>query len=222
MRKSDRETDKNSKLKFRVIEFEVEGDDAAIHEGLRSIQAAIARPKGQPAPTKYIAVGSGPVVMPAAPAIAEEEIGSPQTEMEFEAESPPDEPEEAAKAAPRKPSGQPRRAYTPKPLESLDIVSGPVTLEAFLKEKAPDNIQLTSLVFIYWLKQYRATDVVTPSHVYTCYRVLGLTPPTNVYSVMKDMRAKKKWLDKGDGEGEYKLNLLGKSEVERMGPPKPP
>jgi hypothetical protein len=36
------------------------------------------------------------------------------------------------------------------------------------------------------------------------------------------MRTKKKWVDKGEGDGEYKLNLLGKTEIERMGPPKPP
>ncbi|HVV82092.1 MAG TPA: hypothetical protein VHE35_03390 [Kofleriaceae bacterium] len=217
MRKSDRETDKTSKLKFRVIEFEVEGDDAAIHEGLRSIQAAIARPKGQAAPMKYIAAGSGPVASPASPAAMDDEIESPQTEIPFDAELSRENSEESPKASGTRKPSQPRRVVTPKPLDSLDITSGPMTLEAFLKEKAPDNMQLTCLVFMYWLKQYRKVEAITPSHVYTCYRMLGMSPPKDVYSPLKDMRAKKKWLDKGEGEGEYKLNLLGKTEVERMG-----
>ena len=38
-------TDKG-RVKFRVVEFEVEGGNAAVQEGLRSIAAAIARSAG--------------------------------------------------------------------------------------------------------------------------------------------------------------------------------
>lgn len=219
MRKPDRETDKNSKLKFRVIEFVVEGDDAAIHEGLRSIQAAIARPMVQPAPMKYIAVGSGPVQAPVTQALVQDEPAPPETEMEFDAESTEPEAEDSPKDSPPRKAGQ--RRTTPKPLDSLDITAGPVGLEAFYKEKAPDSIVATCVVFIYWLKKFRATDTITASHVYTCYRMLGVNPPKSIYTALKDMRQKKKWLDKGDGDGEYKLNLLGNNAVERMTPKVP-
>src|SRR5262249_25201759 len=152
-----------------VIEFVVEGDDDAIHEGLRSIQAAIARPVVHPAPMKYIAVGSGPVAAsntPAGAAGIDEEPESAQTEMTFDAEPAQPGTEETPRASPRRKSGHPRRVVTPKPLDSLDITTGPVALEAFHKEKAPDSILATCLVLIYWLKQYRAIDVITPSHVY--------------------------------------------------------
>jgi hypothetical protein len=52
--------------------------------------------------------------------------------------------------------------------------------------------------------------------------MLGLSPPKDFSTLLRDMRTKKKWLDRGEGDGEYKLNLLGKSEVERMGSTKAP
>jgi hypothetical protein len=219
MRKSDREPDKGSKLKFRVIEFEVEGDDAAIHEGLRSIQAAIARPKSSGMPMRYIAAGSGPVATPVPPSMVDEEIEPPQTELAFDEVDHPADPEPEPKPTTRK--GAQRRVVTPKPLDSLDITSG-LGLEAFLKEKAPDSIQRTFLVFVYWLKEHRGVETVTASHIYTCYRMLDLAVPKDFVSPLSDMRAKRKWLDKVDGEGEYKINLLGMNAVGRMGAPKTP
>lgn len=210
MRKNDkRSAPSDSKLKFRVIEFEVEGDSTAIHEGLRSIQAAIARPKVQSLPEHYVAIGSGPI-----------DVATPD-EFPKPASADPSATVEQSDAESSEPSpvrrSPPRREKLPDPLEELDIQSGPVSLKNFYAEKSPNSIQATFLVLIYWLKKYRNYEVVGPSHIFTCYSLLELPTPKSFRSPLRDMKKRNKWLEKAEGVGEYRLTLLGHSAVERMG-----
>ncbi len=60
------------------------------------------------------------------------------------------------------------------------------TLNDFFEEKKPKGNIQNSAVMIYYLKQVLQLDEVTPDHVFTCYRELGLKIPAVLNQNLRD------------------------------------
>lgn len=205
MRRDERSDDK-SKVKFRVIEFEVEGSNASIQESLRSISATLGRPR----PGAATAARLAPVPAPAAASEDDAEHlvddGSELDGQEAVEETPTARPPRARTA---------RRVVTPEVLD-LDIESGPMPLREFVNSKNPTTDPKRFLTIAYWFKEYRQTPIVTAAHIYTCYRLLDWSTPDDIGQPLRDLKNKRKVFNKGPADGEYEINLIGLNEVKRM------
>ena len=203
MSKADRNQREKGKVKFRFIEFELEGSDSTLEESLRNIATAIA--KGSYSP-RLAAVGHGQAL----PAQAEgPSDGAATVESDDAAEY-----DSAVEDAPGedRPRG-PRNYRNPKVLDDLDLTSASIPLKEFCDGKKPDTELKKYLVIAAWLKEHLKVEEVTIDHIYTCYRALGWFPPRDVAQPLRDMKSKQGWFSKGKGKGAYAINHIGLGEV---------
>jgi hypothetical protein len=196
------ERDGKGSVKFRVIEFEVQGGNESIQEGLRSIATAIAR--------------SRPVVPPV---VVEPVKALPSTdanldEQDASAELVQGSPVADGNAGRVRPA---RRAIRSPSILELDLLSGEVSLKDFCEQKSPDSDWNRYLVIAYWLKKYRDITAVTMDHIHTCYRHMGWHTPKNAAQPLRELKSKRDWLSKGASKGEYQINHVGENEVMKMG-----
>lgn len=185
------------RVKFRVIEFELDGGDTALLESLRSIAATFG---GR--------LKVAPVKMLPSPA-----SGAAQTEPEVDPES-----DDAASvgAASENPPDRPVRTLrtfkSPNVITDLDLESG-VPLKSFCEGKKPDGDWKRYLVICAWLKEQRGIDDVGIDHIYTCYRAMGWHPRKDVAQPLREMKSKQGWFAKGKQRGTYAINHIGLAEV---------
>jgi hypothetical protein len=210
----NREVNDHARVKVRVIEFEVEGCNASVQEGLRNIAVAL---KGNAAVTKTVT--SSPGALPGStakkPAADQLELGENASADEVADESTGDPAfgaPAASPAAPRSPTS-PRKLRTPKIL-TLDFENAPVSLKAFVTLKKPDSETKRYLVIAFWLKEHRKLDVITTDHIYTAYRTLGSNVIADVGSPFRNAKLQG-WFE-GKGGGKYEINHVGIGVVNRM------
>ena len=201
MPRYDRE--EKAKIKFRFVEFEMEGGNTALHESLRAIAGAINRGAKTPA------LGAAP--KPGAPALAgaearESDEGEPDNNNEEMAE---EEDREESRG-----SGPPRKLRTPE-IVPLDLKTA-TSLDEYCDKKKPEGENKRYLVIVAYLRKHRNFPEVTMDHVYTCYRHMGWNVPRDVSSPLRSLK-KSGWLDKGEAKGAYALNHIGENEIEKMG-----
>ena len=78
-------------------------------------------------------------------------------------------------------------SYQPQFVRDLNLrPNDKKTLADFFKEKNPSgNIENTAVI-VYYLKETMGIDVVTPDHIYTCYRELGVKIPAVLPQNLRD------------------------------------
>jgi hypothetical protein len=104
-------------------------------------------------------------------------------------------------------------APTPDVLD-LDLTSEP-SLASFAAKANPRSDHKRYLVIAAWLKEHRETSVITPDHVYTCYRALKW--PTDKSDFAQPLRAlKAKQFFTLPQKGQYAINHLGLAEVNKL------
>jgi hypothetical protein len=57
-------------------------------------------------------------------------------------------------------------------------------------------------------------EEVNDDRIYTAYKFLDWVPPNDVAQVLRDLKASKKWFDKGTSKGMYKINIIGLNKVQ--------
>jgi hypothetical protein len=136
--------DDKAKVKFRVIEFELEGGNATVQESMRNLAAAITRGTrpALPALAAKSANGTNGHSTSALPDIIVDDQQDLFSEEEIEAK------EDNAGAASK--ARGPRSYRTPQIIE-IDLLSGPVALKTFCDDKAPDSDLKKYLVIAAWL-----------------------------------------------------------------------
>lgn len=202
MSKYDRE--ERAKVKFRFVEFEMEGGNNALHESLRAIAGAISR--GGKAPALPA------VPRPGAPAHAEADVHE-REEAEAEDGYKGDIPEADERDESRG-NGAPRKLRTPE-IVALDLKTSP-SLGEYCEQRKPEGDNKRYLAIVGYLRQHRNISEVTMDHMYTCYRHMGWNVPRDVSSPLRSLK-KSGWLDKGTARGAYALNHIGENEIEKMG-----
>lgn len=117
-----------------------------------------------------------------------------------------------------RPAREPRvRKPTSMKVLDIDLTAEP-SFESFADSHAPKNDTERNLVALAWFKEHRPDMVVTPNHVYTCYRALKWPSGIEDFpGILRNLKAQQ--LVKSVGRGQYEINHLGIARVEKMGPP---
>jgi hypothetical protein len=133
-------------------------------------------------------------------------------EENLEVENDTEEAEESINGSKR----ERRVPKTPTVLNDVDFNTGTVTLKDFVAEKNPtDNYERYAVIAV-WYKDYANTAEVNDDRIYTAYKFLNVIPPNDVGQILRDLKSKpsKKWFDKGDARGAYKINIIGMNKVQ--------
>lgn len=191
------------KVKFRFVEFELEGLNSTIEESIKSIVQSMNR--GSTTPYRIMSV-SKPVtkVLPAG------ENGHLEVEPE-----PQDmegaEIEEQFEETKTQQSKEPRRYTQPKFLSDLDLDSGSPSFKEFAEQQAPKSNSRKYLVIAAWLKKNRNTDVISPDHIYTCNQKMGWKTLKDVGQPFRYMK-RKSFFDT-PGRNQWKLTHIGLDQL---------
>lgn len=202
----------SGKVKFRIIEFEMEGGNDRIEQGLRAFAQSVARSDTAPRITSNIR-GSAPGIL---------EASQPQ-HVENATESQPNpevaESEEASEIpSPQRPRRRPA-PRAPKFLNTVDLTAADVQLAAYVAMKDPKDTQEKYIVISQWFKEFLGVEEFSVDHIYTAYKHLGWQAqlPPDPGQPLRDLRYKKSWLDQGSGKATYKLNWSGTNYVNKLG-----
>ncbi len=196
------------KVKFRVIEFELEGSDESLHDGLKNLATALMRGQGAP-PTRQIANGAKPA--PAAADGAQPEDEDQQDDEVVDAEV-ADLPSPRRLIAPRK--------AKPVTVKVLHIEFGDVspTLKEFYDSKKPTNALDKYLVIAYWYKNHKGISDLTVDHFHTALRFLDQPTPKDALQPIRDLRKRNRGkLSGGASAGTSAINHVGENAVREMG-----
>lgn len=196
-------TDAIGKVKFRVIEFELEGTDAAMQETIRGFTAALNRNSAgamprtlRNTPTKQLEQNSG------------------EAEQEFVGDE-AIEAEEVELAAP-----QPRRPSAPKKVKPLKLLTdfrmddSEPTLKDFAAQHDTGSNLAKYRVIAYWFKHTKNMPDLTTDHFFTAYRFLGWSTPKDPYTPIDNLRnPARAQFSLGETKGTVTINHVGERLV---------
>lgn len=212
MARYGKDKDDAGRIKVRVIDLEVEGNNATLQAGLRDFAAALNR-------STHGAAGTLPAKeLSLLPNGTPTDHGAADGAQEVEAtEVTP--AAEAGASQPARAKG-PRRYPQPKFLDQLDLKSGPVPFKDFVKQKGPTKDSEKYLVIAAWLKQYSQIHAVTIDEIHTCYRSLGWQTDGDVAAPLRAMKSRD-WFKKAPKKGSYEILQTGLDKVAEMGARQP-
>ena len=192
------------KVKFRFVEFELEGLNSTIEESIKNIVHAMSRGTGtvqrvlpQKPASHSVLPGNGNA--DAAPTMDEEvaETGIEETVEEPNVNSG---------------SGPKLRRYTqPDFLSNLDLDSGPLPFKTYAEQQNPKSDNRKYLVIAAWLKKNRNLEVISTDHVYTCNQKMGWRTQKDVGQPFRYMK-KKSYFDPV-GRNQWKLTHIGLDQL---------
>lgn len=154
------------RVKVRIVEVDVEGNDSTLQDTLRTISAAINRATTV-APAKRVDVLAAPAARPTKNGHANGHVEDPAEDVTEVHED--QEVDDGAGAAHS--STQRRRPTTypqPKPLD-IDFNVPAVTLKTFMAEKKPKSHNMKFLAVAAWFKAHGDVEAITSDHVYSAY-----------------------------------------------------
>ncbi len=216
MRNRDGNNEKG-RVKFRFLEFEVEGGTPAIQEGLRNIAAALNRANGTT--LKPVHSGSGRTLAPKTDAtraasddqMTFDELAPAEVDAEVEHSEPENNEPVASQDTSSGRQKTIRQHRTPTIL-NLDLNAGSTPLKAFIAQKNPDTDSKKYLVIAAWLKEELKIDAITTDHIYTCFRWMSWNVPDDVGSPLRSMK-KQGWFRSGKAKGEFEITHVGLGKV---------
>lgn len=204
MRRDDKLKDDKGKVKFRFVEFELDGSNETLQESLRNIAAAITRGGGGTVRTLEVK----------SPALLNSGDDGANGTLDVEENAPEVVSPEAGEGAER-----PARRYPPRTPKILDIdlTVGKVNLKDFCEAKKPTSDMNKYLVIAAWFKQHGSTPEVTMDHAHTAYRHMGWHTPADAFAPFRLMKTKKYgYFGKGKSRGIYAINHVGENAVSKM------
>lgn len=207
MAKTTKINEQNGKVKFRIIEFELEGSDETMQESLKNIATAFLRTSSAPNPRVIRnegprSVNGDAVAMPVDDILVD--VADEGEPLETATEPP--------KRAARKTKIAPVKVLTDV---RLDDVSP--TLKEFCLEKAPTSDMSRYLVIAYWFKNHKALSDLTPDHFYTAYRLMAWNTPRDPAQPIRDLRhIRRGKFSAGQTPGSWQINHIGENAVNEM------
>lgn len=196
----------SGKIKFRFVEFEMDGASSSLEEGLKSIAAALSRGMNPSVAVRALrdgSTGQGDLQEASEVFSADEEsapeVSSPSTSRRS--------------ATPRKAKVAPRKI-----LEDFKLDDVKPTLKEFASSKNPTSDLKKYLVIAFWAKTYKKLDELTPDHFFTAYRALGWSTPRDPTQPIRDLiNPRVGRLSSGSAPGNGKINHIGEQVVIDMG-----
>lgn len=198
-------TEGTGKIKFRFVEFEMDGAGSSLEEGLKSIAAALNRGMSSAISAKLVQHNGA------------EHVTARGDEESPAAEDLPEEEELTTSSTPRK-SGVPRRVAPRKILDNFKLDDVTPTLKDFAMTKNPNSDLKKYLVIAFWAKTYKHMEDLTPDHFFTAYRALGWTTPKDPVQPIRDLiNPRSGRFSAGGVPGNGKINHIGEQVVIDMG-----
>lgn len=191
--------DDSSSSKMTVMFFQLEGSDATLQEGFRTITSALSQalPQSQSAIPGRISPPrlSGP----------RDDACEPETDV-FEVPS---------VTTPTSNGSRKRSLKSPIVLD-LDLTSGETPLAEFLNDHPTQRTSKRYLMIAYWFKHHRTIEEVSADHIHTAFRHMSWQTPKDAIQPIRDMKCKMQWFHKGETKGHYKINHVGENEVQKL------
>lgn len=205
--------DGNATVKLRLIEFEVEGGNPAIIESLRTMTTALSRQRP--------VLASPSRAMPAAGGTQEKNADAESSQPEFDfgngggAEPEPIETVAEGSTRTQRPPRSPRKPQPAPELVQLDFDVGAFR-EFVTKIGTPTDHWHRYLAIAYFLKRHYKPSIasIKINHVFTVYRLLNWTAPTDLALVLRDLTRKKQWFVKDDAG--WTITLIGENEIDGL------
>lgn len=200
-------------IKFRVIEFEIDGGNDTLAEGIKALTTALSKsPVTTTVMSQRPALPAGTPKRTGAatetPAPVEGEL-FPEPEQGTEEERVEETNGDAAPAKPKKPAQPPR---TPDVLSDIDLNGGKVSLKDYIAQKGPNGPFEMYATIAAWYRENHNLEEVNDDRIYTAYRFLEQVPPNDVAAILRQLKFRK-WFDKGATKGGYKINIVGLNKV---------
>jgi hypothetical protein len=198
-----------AKVKFRVIEFELEGGNANVENSIRQLAHAF---------TNHGSGGPARVATPRPP--KELSAGAPAEDIdEVAGEAEYIEPTDVEIGAPPTKPAKPRTAYKPRTplyIHDLDLTGkAGTTFKAFAAQKSPKRGTERYLVAAFWLKEHGNSPTINIDKAYTCYRTVDW--PTNQSDWDMNLRTQVKTdRFRRVNPGEYAITPKGEDVVREM------
>lgn len=204
----------------RLVEFNVDNDDASVNDGLRAIANALAG--------RTIAVAPAPKMLRKTTGGSSEVLQEKDEEaidtdvLPFPDQPLVDEHEEQEEETNDAPSERKQRPAprAPKFLDDLNLTTAKVSLQDFVKEKNPDNDVDKYVVIAVWYKQHFSTEEISIDHIFTAYKALGWQaqlPGPDPSQTLRNLKNQKNWLVSGSKRAFFKINWNGEDAVNKMG-----
>jgi hypothetical protein len=200
-------TDDRAKVKLRVIEFELEGGNAAVENSIRqitnslAIRSTSARPVAPARQPRELAPGDGEHQEP-------EEAEESAEVIEAEAVETDGEPKPPKAAKPK------YKPPLPEYLSDLDMKGNGVTFKEFAATKAPKMHTTRYLVAAMWLKEHGNSPTINTNKVYTCYKTVGWPLNITDWDVNFRSQVKRDRFRRVEGEG-YAITPLGEADLQK-------
>lgn len=86
-------------------------------------------------------------------------------------------------------------------------------LRDFYKEFSISSYMENNLLFIYYLDKILNEENISPNHIYTCYKHLGLKVPNSIYQSLLDTKGRKGWIDTSNINN-IKTSISGENYLE--------
>lgn len=197
-----------------AIEFEVEGGNPAIDQGLRHIANALAGAHSPRAvlpnvPAKIAAFSGATRAAQMTLDQIDDPTSGPTSEPPLEEISGADVSEDQLPTASETRSKQPRKYPTPTFLEDLKMDG----FKDFVRAKQPKSNEQKNLVIAYWLKENLKIPSINKDHIYTAYRHMEWRVEADVEQSLRKLK-KKNWV--GQDDTGFKITHIGEDKVREM------
>jgi hypothetical protein len=192
------------KVKFRFVEFELEGLNSTIEESIKSIVQSMNRASN--APLRAVVPKKPALHLNPGPDTAD---GQGDTDHEMENREEMDETTEERGGSEQ--TGKQRRYTNPTFLTEVDLDSGPVPFKQFVEEHKPESDNRRYIVIATWLKRYRTLDVITPDHIFTCNQKMGWKTQRDIGQPFRYMK-KKSYFDPA-GRNQWSITHVGLDQL---------
>ncbi len=205
-----------------MIEFELNGRNATLAEGIKAVTAAI---------TSRAVIVQEPArpALPAAPkpstttstVLDAEETQQPEVAAAAVEESGVNDDPAVEETSSGDGSGQ-KRSYNFKPpkfMDELDFSTATKSLEDYAAEKGnPTDILDKYLLTVVWFKEHMKIEEVTVHHIYTAFDHVGWKSdmPVNPSVPLRELKSKRHVLTRDPGAAGYKVNFKGIQDVGKM------
>jgi hypothetical protein len=200
------------KVKFRVIEFEMEGADSTLVEGIRNmLQSRSAMPvKKLKSPGQSPEHGKGN----GANGASESDIIDAAEDQELEQEVLDADGDDEHENAPSPKPKQQRRPTPVKILEDLDLkVATPnPPFREYCAGKKVESDRDRYILVAHWLKKNLKLDEITGDHIYTCLSAVKWAVPTDITGPFRGMK-KPGYFVKGSAKGAWKLTHVADNVI---------
>lgn len=194
-----------SKVKVRVIEFEMDGSDDSIQDTMKTLAAAFNRGGHAIPPARRLKSESS---TPNGPA------GDEQDDQQEVEEASDDQVEDVTAKQPAAPK-RPKKVQTYDILDDIRFDGTKVPLVDFVAKYEPKSDLKRYLVIASWYKDQLKLPEINVRHWYTAYKYLKWTMPNDPAQPIRDHRAAKR-LSKGVTAGHSYINHIGEKDIESL------